>query len=104
MEKVTPQWSERIVFICGIDRGPNGRKPSCGPKGSEELRDYLKARLKQDGLWRRVRVTTASCLDVCSGRGVTLTIQGSSGEGDARVVDAQADREELYAAVVEGLL
>jgi len=109
MEKVTPKWRERIVFICSLDRACSGKKsvgftkPSCGPKGSTELRGWLKDRLKAEGLWKRVRVTTASCLDVCSGKGVTVTIQGKSGEGDVLIVDVSNDKEELYRRIIEGM-
>jgi predicted metal-binding protein len=109
MEKVTPRWSERIVFICSFDRACSGKssggisKSSCGPKGADELRGWLKERLKSEGLWKRVRVTTASCLDVCSEKGVTVTIQGRSGEGDVRIVDASEEREDLYRAIIQGM-
>jgi predicted metal-binding protein len=109
MEKVTPKWSERIVFICALDRACSGKKtvgfskPSCGPKGADELRGWLKDRLKAEGLWKRVRVTTASCLDVCSERGVTVTIQGRTGEGDVRIVDVSKDKEELYRTIIQGM-
>ncbi len=109
MEKVTPKWRDRIVFICSYDRACSAKnnagfsKPSCGPKGSSELRGWLKERLKADGLWKRVRVTTASCLDICSGEGVTVTIQGRTGEGDVRIVDVSNDKEELYRAIIEGM-
>lgn len=110
MEKVTPKWVDRIVFICALDRaskdkgkGGGSQKPSCGPQGANELRGWLKQRLKEDGLWKRVRVTTTSCLDLCSGRGVSLTIQGRSGDGDLRIVNAFEDREELYSEIVKGM-
>ncbi len=52
------------VFVC-CNRRPDGHKRgSCAAKGSERLRDYMKARVKELGL-PRVRVNLAGCLDRC---------------------------------------
>jgi (2Fe-2S) ferredoxin len=52
------------LFVC-CNRRPDGHKRgSCAAKGSEELRDYMKARAKEFGL-RGVRVNMSGCLDRC---------------------------------------
>jgi (2Fe-2S) ferredoxin len=52
------------VFVC-TNRRPEGHpRGSCAGRGSEALRDYLKARVKELGLVG-VRVNTAGCLDRC---------------------------------------
>lgn len=52
------------VFCC-TNRRPDGhRRGSCAAHGSEKLRDYMKARVKELGLGR-VRINTAGCLDRC---------------------------------------
>lgn len=52
------------IFVC-CNRRPDGHpRGSCAAKGSERLRDYMKARAKEIGL-RRVRVNAAGCLDRC---------------------------------------
>ena len=52
------------VFVC-CNRRPDGhRRGSCAARGSEDLRDYMKARAKELGL-RDVRVNMAGCLDRC---------------------------------------
>lgn len=52
------------VFVC-CNRRPDGHpRGSCAAKGSERLRDYMKARAKELGL-RRVRINAAGCLDRC---------------------------------------
>jgi (2Fe-2S) ferredoxin len=52
------------VFVC-TNRRPDGHpRGSCAGRGSEPLRDYLKARVKElrlDG----VRINSAGCLDRC---------------------------------------
>lgn len=52
------------VFVC-TNRRPDGhRRGSCAAKGSEGLRDYLKARTKELGL-EGLRINSAGCLDRC---------------------------------------
>lgn len=53
------------VFVC-TNRRPDGHKRgSCAARGSEPLRDYLKARAKEAGLGADVRINSAGCLDRC---------------------------------------
>ncbi len=52
------------VFVC-CNRRPDGHaRGSCAASGSEALRDYMKARVKELGL-ASVRVNSAGCLDRC---------------------------------------
>ncbi len=52
------------LFVC-CNRRPDGHaRGSCAAKGSEGLRDYMKARAKEMGL-QRLRVNSAGCLDRC---------------------------------------
>jgi (2Fe-2S) ferredoxin len=60
------------VFLC-TNRRPEGHpRGSCASKGSESLRDYLKARSKELGL-TDVRINSAGCLDRCE-LGPTMVI------------------------------
>jgi (2Fe-2S) ferredoxin len=52
------------VFVCGNHRPAGHQRGSCGEKGSEKLRDYMKARAKELGL-AGVRINAAGCLDRC---------------------------------------
>ena len=59
-----PPFFRAHVFVC-CNRRPDGhRRGSCAARGSERLRDYMKARAKELGL-RGVRVNMAGCLDRC---------------------------------------
>jgi (2Fe-2S) ferredoxin len=59
-----PLYFETHIFVCG-NRRPEGHvRGSCAAKGSEALRDYMKARAKELGL-KGVRVSMAGCLDRC---------------------------------------
>ncbi len=55
---------EAHLFAC-TNRRPDGHKRgSCAARGSEQLRDYMKARAKELGI-RNIRVNSAGCLDRC---------------------------------------
>lgn len=59
-----PPYYRLHVFVC-CNRRPDGhRRGSCAARGSEDLRDYMKARVKELGL-PKVRVNQAGCLDRC---------------------------------------
>jgi (2Fe-2S) ferredoxin len=59
-----PPYFRAHVFVC-CNRRPDGhRRGSCAARGSEELRNYMKARAKELDL-RDVRVNMAGCLDRC---------------------------------------
>jgi (2Fe-2S) ferredoxin len=52
------------IFIC-CNRRPDGhRRGSCAARGSEALRDYMKARVKEAKI-PHARVNMAGCLDRC---------------------------------------
>jgi (2Fe-2S) ferredoxin len=52
------------VFCCTNQRPPGHPRGSCAEKGSEKLRNYMKARVKELGL-DNVRINSAGCLDRC---------------------------------------
>ena len=52
------------VFVCG-NRRPDGHpRGCCAEKGSEKIRDYMKARVKELGL-KSIRINASGCLDRC---------------------------------------
>ena len=59
-----PPYFRAHVFVCGNRRPDGHKRGSCAAKGSEELRDYMKARAKEIGL-QGVRINQAGCLDRC---------------------------------------
>jgi (2Fe-2S) ferredoxin len=62
----------RHVFCCTNTRPPGHPRGCCMEKGSEKLRNYLKARAKEAGL-KDVRINAAGCLDRCE-LGPTMVI------------------------------
>ena len=60
----TPLFFEHHVFFCINERADGHPRGCCKAKGSETLRNYMKARAKEMGL-KRVRINSAGCLDRC---------------------------------------
>jgi (2Fe-2S) ferredoxin len=55
----------RTQVFCCVNRRPEGHpRGCCAAKGSEKLRDHMKARAKELGL-KGVRINQALCLDRC---------------------------------------
>lgn len=81
-----PLYYQAHLFVC-TNRRPDGhKKGSCAAKGSEHLRDYMKARAKELGIPSH-RVNSAGCLDRCE-HGPCLVIYP---EGVWYRVDSTAD-------------
>ena len=55
---------QRIVFVCTNVR-TTGPRVSCGAIGGAELRERLKALVKEHGLADRIRICSSGCMDVC---------------------------------------
>ncbi len=55
---------KRHVFFCVNQRDADHPRGCCLAKGSQELRDHMKARAKEMGL-KRVRINASGCLDRC---------------------------------------
>ncbi|HZH28709.1 MAG TPA: (2Fe-2S) ferredoxin domain-containing protein [Azospirillaceae bacterium] len=78
------------VFCC-TNRRPDGhRRGSCAARGSEPLRNYMKARAKELGI-PGVRINTAGCLDRCE-LGPVMVIYP---EGIWYTYRSQADIDEI---------
>ena len=52
------------IFCCTNRREPGHTRGCCAEKNSEELRDYMKQRVKALGI-KSTRVNNAGCLDRC---------------------------------------
>ncbi|MFC2102982.1 ferredoxin [Bacteroidota bacterium] len=56
---------EKHIFVCENVRPNDHPRGCCSEKGSIELRQIFKNRIKQLGLNSEVRVNAAGCLDAC---------------------------------------
>ncbi len=93
------------VFFC-INRRDDGT-PCCANRGSQEIRDYAKERLKSLGLHGKgkVRVNNAGCLDRCEeGPVIVIYPQGVwYTYVDKRDVDEIIERHLVRGEIVERL-
>jgi (2Fe-2S) ferredoxin len=64
---------EKHIFICENKRPEGHPKGCCADKGSPEVKEQFKKRLKELGLAVTVRANTAGCLDACE-HGITVVI------------------------------
>src|SRR5690242_16034539 len=109
MQQIKPKWSGAgLVLVC--ERCTRERIPEEDPDKAAEigdfhLRNWLKDRLKADGLWGKIRAINTSCMDVCARRNVTVVIDPKSDgkEAQAFIVDPVADKEQLYKEIVSRL-
>ena len=85
------------VFVCTNRRPNDHTRGSCAARGSERLRDYMKARVKELGI-ASVRVNTAACLDRCE-QGPCLVVYP---EGIWYKVDTTGDVDAVLAAHLQG--
>jgi len=56
---------DKHIFICENKRPDGHPRGCCADKGSLEIREYFKSRLKELGLNTKVRANGAGCLDAC---------------------------------------
>jgi len=56
---------QKHIFICNNERKPDDPRGCCAGRGSLDLLDYAKNRVKEMGLKGKVRVNKAGCLDAC---------------------------------------
>ena len=61
------------IFVCENVRPIDDPRGCCSDKGSKELRQQFKKRLKELGFKSEVRANAAGCLDACE-HGVTVVV------------------------------
>jgi hypothetical protein len=105
MQPVNPKWLERgLVLVC--ERCTKERIPEEAPEvaariGDFNLRDWLKAELKEHGEWGTIRVISTSCMDVCAKGRVTLCIDPKNGDpAEVLVVDPLEEKQAIYNKIV----
>ena len=61
------------ILVCGNERPPEARKPSCLPRGSLAVYHRFKDRVKELGIRDQVMVVRTGCLKHCS-QGITVAV------------------------------
>ncbi|MEH1999450.1 (2Fe-2S) ferredoxin domain-containing protein [Nostoc sp.] len=108
---VSPRWESGLVLVCSQcanERSNSFHPTSRSSTASEDLENWLKSRLKFEGLWGEFRVVSSSCLGVCPKSGITVVIvsNGSGGNSPCLIVNPRSDvydglrlRELLYSRI-----
>jgi hypothetical protein len=93
---VSPRWESGLVLVCS-----QCTNEQSGSTASEDLENWLKSRLKFEGLWGEFRVVSTSCLGVCPKAGITVVIvsNGSGGNSPCLIVNPRSDSELLYSYI-----
>ncbi|MEH2195793.1 MAG: (2Fe-2S) ferredoxin domain-containing protein [Nostoc sp.] len=93
---VSPRWESGLVLVCS-----QCANEQLGSTASEDLENWLKSRLKFEGLWGEFRVVSTSCLGVCPKSGITVVFvsNGSGGNSPCLIVNPHSDRELLYSYI-----
>ncbi|MBE8986321.1 (2Fe-2S) ferredoxin domain-containing protein [Nostoc sp. LEGE 12450] len=100
---VPPRWESGLVLVCS-----QCTNEQSGSTASEDLENWLKSRLKFEGLWGEFRVVSTSCLGVCPKSGITVvTVSNrSGGNSPCLIIDPRSDvydglrlRELLYSYI-----
>lgn len=103
MRDVSPKWHAGCVLVCTHQRPPGAEKNSCGVEEGVALRDWLKAKLKADGLKGPVLCAKSSCLGICPARGTTIAVipgPGTHLERRVFVTEPDEDPEAIYEQVL----
>ncbi len=108
MQPVKPKWlNSGLVLVC--ERCFKERIPEEDPQiaeriGDFNLRNWLKAELKQHGEWGPIRAISTSCMDVCAKGKVTVCLDPKNGNtAEVMVVDPVDEKRAVYDTIVEKL-
>ncbi|RCJ21865.1 hypothetical protein A6770_04315 [Nostoc minutum NIES-26] len=102
---VSPRWeASGLVLVCsqcGKEQPASSHRTSRSSTASEDLQNWLKTRLKFEGLWGEFRVVSTSCLGVCPKARVVVVLDSNAGGGKSQclIVNPQSDRELLYSYI-----
>lgn len=91
---------QKHIFCCDNERPAGHPRGCCKERGGETLRNYLKARVKEEGL-SGIRVNKAGCLDRCeAGAVMVIYPEGTwytyaSKEDVEEIIDKHLKKDEI---------
>ncbi|MEA5566833.1 (2Fe-2S) ferredoxin domain-containing protein [Anabaena sp. UHCC 0399] len=98
-----PQWENGLVLVCSqctVEQfAGSSHRINRSITATEELQNWLKSRLKFDGLWGKYRVISTSCLGICPQSRVVVVLRNHLVGQQCLLVDPQSDREILYSYI-----
>ena len=97
---------QRHIFVCVNDRPADDPRGCCLAKGSQQVRDLLKKRLKERGLSKIVRANASGCLDKCAFGATVVIYPEGIWYGGVTVSDVEEiiEKHVIRGEVVERLL
>jgi predicted metal-binding protein len=95
---VKASWSS-CVLVCAHERDPALGRAYCGAAKGSELRQWLKDRVKAEGLRGQVLVVKTGCLGICSDHGITVAVIPEAKRRELVVFPAGADKAKLWATI-----
>lgn len=105
MQTVKSTWKSGAVLVCGHERPEGSDKPSCGAARGAELRDWLKERIREEGLKGEILSARTTCLGICSALGHTVDlVPVGGGAHKTLLMDPATEKEALWAEVKATLL
>jgi len=104
IEEKAPPWKEAVALLCTkcyLRLSDKTRSEEL-----EDLRSWLKNKLKEDGYWDRLRVLTTGCQSFCPAEGISMVLQRNREPRNERVwiLSSLVDRESLYRELIRNLL
>ncbi len=106
MKLAFPKWQQSALILvcerCATERIAQEDPDKAEEIGEFRLRDWLKAKLKEDGLWGKIRAINTSCMDVCPRRAVTVVLNSQTNDvkSECLIVDPVTERDQLYEEIV----
>ncbi|MBD2347193.1 (2Fe-2S) ferredoxin domain-containing protein [Anabaena subtropica] len=98
-----PQWHNGLVLVCSqctVEQfDGSSHRINRGTTASVELQNWLKSRLKFDGLWGKCRFVSTSCLGVCPQGGVVVVLHHNAVGQQCFIVSKGGEREILYSYI-----
>jgi hypothetical protein len=96
LKKEETAWSDGVLLICNkcAKAIPAASLKEAG-SASDNLKFFLKNKLKESGEMSKVRVVTSSCLDICIDGTQGVSFASTSGPTESFAIHPEEDREEL---------
>lgn len=100
MKKTQCPWSRALVSVCtkchnAIEPAELSQEGNAG----ENLKNFLKARMRTEGHAGAVRVVNSSCLALCPIGEQAVVIHTHNGPGEIIALHPEKDREELVEVI-----
>jgi predicted metal-binding protein len=105
VQPVKTKWQQSgLVLVCEKcykERIPDESPETAQRIGDFNLRDWLKAELKERGEWGPIRVLGTSCLDICALEKVTVALEKNGDHARVLVLDPIEERSDLCRLIIE---